>query len=423
MSRLVRAKSKITNDHRWNEPCSGIAVMTRLGLLSMLALAPACLFVGDVNERPSVQVSALTRSTTLGVPITLDTHIDDDQSDGKLTVIVHDDTGAVIDDPCVVGVTALGTSGSYSVLFWRVGTYTIETIPTDRYGAVGSSASVVLQATDGPPTFAGDDVLHPLLAPAACTSLYPTGVVIPISFEGMVRDPEQSWRPPPPQCTNQLPAPIAYTWRIVSGPSGTGTLGHSTGGLCAPTPFKPATSLDDDDAVVCFYPDPGLPTGTPSVYMIELDATDGANPAIQTSVLSLGVIGDAPACLNAIYPNPGSYVVDRDTPTVFQAIGVDDVAAAATLTFTWSIERPGDSVYTPLGATTSAADDGGRLVFDPSALGLSVGDDLKLRVEVADPANPPPTCDAADDMCVVSTCAAAPATSCPRRATWSVEVR
>jgi hypothetical protein len=102
---------------------------------------------------------------------------------------------------------------------------------------------------------------------------------------------------------------------------------------------------------------------------------------------------------------------------------VDDVAAASTLSFTWSLEHASDSSYTPLSPGALASDGGGRLVFDPSALGLSVGDDVSLRVEVEDPANPPADCDPTDDACMISTCAAAPSTTCPRRVTWSLEIR
>jgi hypothetical protein len=193
-------------------------------------------------------------------------------------------------------------------------------------------------------------------------------------------------------------------------------------GICPATPLDSALDLPDDDGVVCFYPDTSLPTGTPSDYTIRLDATDGTK-VISTSNLDIFVIGDAPACMSGIYPLPGSYVLDRDMPTVFQAVGVDDVAAPSSLAFTWSIERATDTTYTSLGAETLASDGGGRLSFDPTALGLSVGDQVKLRVDIVDPANLPSPCADNDDVCMVSTCAAAPATTCPRRATWSLEIR
>jgi hypothetical protein len=397
-------------------------------LLLALPLALAgCLFVGDVNQRPTVRVQALIQSTTLGVPIELSVQVDDDQDQTRLAMVVRDGDGNVVDDPCVVAVSSASAAGAalatYTVTLWRVGTFTVEATPTDRYGATGSSATVQLQVTDAPPTFdLPTDQLRTGVPATACSALYSTGRPIPIALKQGVEDLEQHWTPPPPRCT-ESPPPLVFTWHIASRPIGSAAvLGRAANGNCPDAPVDGAIDLVDPSDTVCLYPDPDLPTGTPSMYAIKLDVSDGTATK-GSDTLPVPVIGDAPACLDGTYPVVGSYVIDRSQPMIFQAVGVDDVSAPSTLTFTWSLERPGESSYTALGAAVSAGDGGARLVFDPVALGLAVGDQLHLRVEVDDPAGPGPACDAADDRCDAASCAASSSATCPRRATWALEIR
>jgi hypothetical protein len=398
-----------------------------LALCVPLALA-GCLFVGDVNERPSVSVQALIQSTTLGMPIELSVKVTDDQDQTRLAMVVRDQAGNVVDDPCVAAVASSSATGNalttYLVTIWRAGTYTVEATPTDRYGATGSSATVQLEVSDAPPSFDQQtNQLRPGTPATACSALYPTGRPIPITLQQGVDDPEQHWTPPPPSCTDLQPPPLVYTWHILSRPTGSAaTLGRAVGGSCPDAPFDGATDLVDPADIVCLYPDPNLPTGTPSMYTVALDVSDGTTTKRSDS-LAVPVIGDAPACLDGTYPAAGSYVVDRMQPMVFQAVGVDDVSAASTLTFTWSLERASENSYTALGAPLSAGDGGDRLVFDPVALGLAVGDQLHLRVDIDDPAEPGPNCDPVDDLCEAASCAAGSSTTCPRRATWALEIR
>ncbi len=73
-------------------------------------------------------------------------------------------------------------SATYTVLFWRVGTYTFAATPTDRYGAKGSSATVLVTVTDARAQrswIPATDHRQPEIPPQACTSLYPTGVIDP----------------------------------------------------------------------------------------------------------------------------------------------------------------------------------------------------------------------------------------------------
>jgi hypothetical protein len=135
------------------------------------------------------------------------------------------------------------------------------------------------------------------------------------------------------------------------------------------------------------------------------------------------VINDAPACLDGTYPTAGSYVLDRDLPTVFQAIGVDGVTPGGQLGYVWTMRRAGETAYTTVAPTAFGADGGGRFSLDPSIYGFAVGEHVSLRVDVIDPQPGGDACEPTDDRCDVESCAATVGASCPRRATWALEFR
>jgi hypothetical protein len=396
--------------------------------LTLLALlSSGCLFVGDVNKVPRIGASAAVHSSSRGQPIQIEFDIYDDQPQLEIKPRVLDADGVVVSDPCALEVTPLSTDGPahyYSILLWNAGAYTIDATVTDPYGASTDSPAVELLIQDEPPTFNKPTMqLRAGMARINCTNVFPGGVPILITLDEGVDDPEQHWAPLPPGCAAALPAPLAFTWHLVDRPAGSqGTLGRAFNGACPATPDDPAIDLPDDDTIVCLYTDAALPTASPSMYSVALDVSDGANPPIN-STLTLPVVGNAPACLDGTYPEIGHYVLDRDTPSIFQTVGIDDVSDAATLAFVWSVERAGETSFVALDAPVAAADGGARLIFDPVALGFSVGDQLQLRVEVSDPNSPATACDPSDDSCLAASCVAATSTTCPRRATWSLEIR
>ena len=81
----------------------------------------------------------------------------------------------------------------------------------------------------------------------------------------------------------------------------------------------------------------------------------------------------------------------------------------------------GDDELTVIASPTSAVEGGASLSLDPVARGFAVGEHVRLRVEVAAPEGDAPACAPDDDRCPAASCVAA--TSCPRRATWSLEYR
>ncbi len=398
--------------------------MARAALL-LLAGASGCLFVGDLNERPRAQLVASASSTTLGHPIHLRTTVMDDQRQPDLEIALRDADGRILDDAC----TAFAAKGdgpdgpAVDVTFWQPGTYTVEGTPVDTYGARGSAATFMLEVTDSPPAFSKPTLRISDQVTTACTGLYPATRPIRITYDGTVEDAEQTWTPPPAGCPNRAPRPLALTWRFVGRPTAGGILGPAPGGSCPEVPSQGADPLEGDTTLttICLYPDPALPTGHGSPYELDLEVDDGRRQAM-TDPLLVDVVGDAPACLDGVYPQAGDYVLPRDQATSFQAVGIDDVSPPSGLTYAWSLERPAQSAFVSLGPPVAADEGGARLVFDPVALGLGVGDDVRLRVEVIDPGGAAPACAVEDDTCTALSCAAAGA-SCPRRATWGIEIR
>jgi hypothetical protein len=266
----------------------------------------------------------------------------------------------------------------------------------------------------------------------ACGSLYTPGAPIPIRLNAPVNDPEasavQSEPMTDPAGACAQPPKLSLVWQLTTLPNNsTAKLGppNANGTSCPTTPTNGVLVLVTDASVdlICLYVDDNLPATSPSMYGVTVSAQQG-DQETTSDELMIPAIGNAPACLDGVYPVVGSYVLAGDEVTIFQAIGVDELSTdVAGLDFLWSIEGPNDTSYTPLGVPATAAEGGDRFSFDPTTLGYAVGDEVHLRVEVSDPAQPAAACAPTDDVCAAASCAAAPATTCPRRATWDIEVR
>ena len=426
MSRIHRSIAGKRSDHQWNAACCAVASM-RVVLLALLTGLGGCLFVGNVNQAPSASIRATDLTVAgVGVPIHLSVEVFDDQADARVNLRVFDD--ACTEDRCPDAsaqtlpgspscekATLTGVGDGYSVVFYAPGTYVVRATPIDRYGAIGSSASLTITIIDEPPVLS--DALHAGSATTACGASYTASMPVPIVLTNDAVDPEASVLGAA-SCPTISPA-LTHHWLLGSQPTGQGRLGRATTtGACPSIAVDAALELDTDGTVVCLYPDPSVSAVAPSSYGITLTIDDGVPANARSTMFTVPVLGDAPACLVGSYPAPGSYVVSGDEPTVFQVVGADDVTSAADLAFTWSLER--DGMWQVVLAPTSGNDGGARLSLDPAVFGFSVGEHVELRVDVAE-TGASFTCE--DDTCLAPSCVAAPATTCPRRSTWSLEIR
>ncbi|MEO6951988.1 MAG: hypothetical protein ABI321_09260 [Polyangia bacterium] len=402
----------------------------RVALLALVIGLGGCLFVGGINREPTASIHATDLTVTgVGVPVHLVVEVSDDQPDARAVVTVFDDQcephhgcrdasrQPLPGSPSCVEATLTPTGGGYSVVFYRAGVYVVQASPVDRYGAIGSPASLTITIVDEPPVLG--DGLHAGSAATACGASYTASRPVPIVLAEDAVDPEAT-TVGAASCSAVAPT-LAHHWSITSQPTGAGRLGRATTtGACPAVAVDPAIELDTDITVVCLYPDPTVSSVTSSTYGIELAIDDGvlANTIVTDTMVS--VLGDSPACLGGVYPGPGSYVVSGEDPTVFQVVGADDVTSAGDLDFTWSLERNG--VWEVVLDATRGIDGGARLSLDPTTYGFAVGEHVTLRVDVTEP-DATPSCDVADDSCLVASCVAAPQTTCASRATWSLEVR
>ncbi len=179
--------------------------------------------------------------------------------------------------------------------------------------------------------------------------------------------------------------------------------------------------------LVCLYVDANLPTATPSQCTASLvSAHRGATVKRPASALD-----DPGHRQRARLPRAASIRSSAATCSTG-----DEVTDRCSSDRRRRRRRAGDArrsrgrskalptrAYTALGVPATAAEGGDRFSFDPTTLGYAVGDEVHLRVEVSDPAQPAAACAPTDDVCAAASCVAAPATTCPRRATWDIEVR
>jgi hypothetical protein len=410
--------------------------MSRLWLCTFLALG-GCLFVGDVNEPPTVELSVVDQTGTgVGVPLLFSATAYDDQPLPTLTVAVLDQDGK-IPDACDFSLSNPNAPDAnpqqFTVTFWQPGSYDVVVTPVDALGAVGRPQKKNVDVTAYAPMFSAPAAaLAPAATGTACNGLYTSGAPIPIRLNTSIVDPEagasQAAPMTDPQGSLCAAAPtLTLVWTLTDAPAGSAAvLGPATNEACPLTPpgnaLTTLTTAANVD-LVCLYVDANLSPTSPAVYGVALSASEGGEVAT-SDALMIPAIGIAPACLDGVYPVAGSYVLAGDEVTVFQAIGADELSNnVAGLEFLWTIEGPNDTSYTPLGVAATASEGGDRFSFDPTTLGYAVGDDVHLRVEVSDPTQTAPACAATDDVCLAASCIAAPATTCPRRATWDIEVR
>ena len=140
--------------------------------------------------------------------------------------------------------------------------------------------------------------------------------------------------------------------------------------------------------------------------------------------IAVQVDADGPPCITLAEPTAplttGSPPLPMSAPTLFSVpIVTDDLDSypgavgdpiLGTTKFSWSLMAPGATSFAPLGITASSVE------LDPAA--YTVGDQLELRVDIADRTGTTLTCPDSD-----LTCAQNAGSGCLQRLTWRVEVR
>lgn len=397
----------------------------RAALPLLTVLSAGCLFVGEVNGKPSVEVAVAGGSFSIGSPIELFVRVKDDQSGATASLRVTESGGKAVD--CM---RQSPTDDGWELVFWDAGIYEVEVLPVDRYGAVGSSAANTLVVLDHAPTLGS--TLTEGVAAVACGANWSASQPIPIVLAAPAVNPDAELElPRPTSCTPKVET-TTYTWTLSSQPTGGGTLGLPVtgphGGKTCPTaPSSPMgtetiavpSASDTSKPAVCLYPDPSVSASVASTYGVRLDVTTSAGSAPELSI-EVPVLGDAPACFDGSYPAAGSYVVPSDEATVFEVVGADDVSPTSELVYTWTLTRA-DGTSAVVQPATDGSDGGARFSLDPTVLGASVGETVRLRADVVEPGGAS-ACVDSDDRCLVASCVAAGST-CPSRISWSLEFR
>src|SRR5688500_3171454 len=95
VSRRRRSFSRSRNDSGWNAPCwtsPAMSFRSASVLAACLALlaCPGCLFLEEVNERPSVALAPLTVQPRLGRPLALSAEVIDDEPGSTLELVLRD---------------------------------------------------------------------------------------------------------------------------------------------------------------------------------------------------------------------------------------------------------------------------------------------------------------------------------------------
>lgn len=393
--------------------------MKRLALVPLLA-AGGCLYLGSLNEAPTVTLDPPSASITYkGSAITVRARVQDDQDDvptlqSRLTFVVAsaDDPTQRL-DPCDLLISQLGDQ--LTVSFFRTGVFSITATTVDRFGARSNSAGLMVTITDAPPAFANGAKPAPT-SPVDSCGLYAAGDPLTIGLMGgAVTDPDAAAQNPDRRdCATR--ETLRYTWRVVAMPDGSRPLlTRWDDGCAAPTAASgPALEVPDATAQVCLWPDVGAANGA-ALYGVALEVSDGTQ-TVASSTVDVPVGADAPPCITGTLPPAGTYVFDRNQTLGFDVTGVaDDRDSLDTVDFVWSVWRESDPVWRVVPAYDQRS-----YTFDPSSVG--VGEQVRLRVEVRDRTGAPAGCDPAADDCVVTSCAAGTG-ACHQWKTWDFELR
>lgn len=366
-------------------------------LLPVLALSTGCFYVDPINQRPSIEITARTSDAVFrGDSVTLDANANDPEGQQiKFTWRVYACTDATTPAGCDVMPFGGGPNATL--------TFTVPVAREDQAIDV-TAIRVVLEAEDD----------HGATAKPESVLVIPIGDAPPALTVGKATRSSYVVNTPVTLFAKYSDADddvnlVAIDWHVF-------------------TPVQSATfTLDDTiadpiDATHLQRAKKFVPMATGS-WDVLVTVTDPLGAATEGHI-NIDVAADLPPCIATYEPTApldlASPPLPMSTPKRFSISKVtDDLdpypsdptdAFLGTATFAWSVMEPGASTFAPLGVTSNSVE------LDPAA--YTVGDQLELRVDIADRNPVTLTCPDSD-----LTCSVVAGSMCIQRLTWRVEVR
>jgi hypothetical protein len=399
-------------------------------VLAALVATAGCLYTGELNYAPSLQLDPPSVASTIkGSPITVHASMSDDSdsvfelaSHLKFTVFTTETPptrlGACDVDQRPWG----GETGTFK--FYRTGTFSISAITEDHQHAKSNTATVIVTITDAPPVFVPANAApKPTGARNAC-DYYTAGDVITVGFTDRTQDDDAQVSAPGCDSTET----IHYQYKVTAMPAGAQpvlTIFDNTNNCKAPDASSGTTlAIDALSRQVCLWTDNGSAFAS-EMYAVQLIVDDGTS-FVPSKEVDIPVAPDQPPCITGEYPaaTTSSYIVDRTQVQTFEVTGVfddRDPYNSTNLTYIWSVRRSSD-----LGANNMPVWRDVPMHSEPTyALDTSqflVGEVVNVRVVAIDRTGQRPMCPDAPDPCQVTSCQAGGAI-CYQGKTWTLELR
>jgi hypothetical protein len=395
-------------------------MLRALPLLPLLLLA-GCLYLGDRNDAPRVTISTSVTRVHLGEPVEIDFDFTDDADhDLNVELQVRDERGAA---PDACRFQQVSHAHSTTFTFYGVGTYRIGGFVRDHLGAVGTAGTIAIEVVNAAPRFGFPSSLAFMSGTGRC-NLYTAGEPVVLAFVGSVSDADAALGNPGsgPDC-HDLPT-LAYGWRVSKAPpDSTPQLTAYLFGGCLPRSDAngPVLATSSPNDRVCLW----TTEGDFGDYAVQFFASDQANPEIEMSTTKFTFADDSPPCISGESPVADHFIVDHTRPQRLQVTGIEDDRdpyGSDKLHYVWSVWRQSDPDHWYVVPDHRDSD----YVVDP--LDFTVGEELRVRVEVVDRTNRTAgdACDIMADDCLVQSCTVpttAPLQTCRKWRTWVLEPR
>jgi hypothetical protein len=344
----------------------------RILALCLCAVFTGCILYSDpINREPEISGIKVTPSNyetyTRRLPVSFEATVSDD-GDRALATTWWVATG-LCKSPWPASDRPLPQNQYVPTV---LGPHCVRVEVVDQHGAA-ASATTAFEVTNFAPT-----AQIAMTTPLPSTAAYP--LFSEFVFEPRVSDLDSTAKP-------------KHRWRVI-GPDGQQR-------AIAPCP-GPAEML-------CFT---GETTGE---YRITLDATDAENGQASPAEMLLQVAEDAPPCIVDQQPTLLDVVRDPNTALTLSFAVADDgdplparSARPSMAAITWRFRRTGRAAFDRLVGA------GERFLTLPAGAFIP-GDDIELRVDIADRVNRIPTADCTEDS---TECALT--TKCQQRASWRI---
>jgi hypothetical protein len=401
--------------------------MQRL-LVATLLCSAGCLYLGDLNHKPSCTVTpSLAPTNYRGSTVHFAVKMSDVDNGDKVSLYQHTvdfaDGQPQPIEKCDYDVAE--ASDGFDVTFYRAGIFRVTTTVVDQQAAVSDAQVVMVPIVDGAPSLPMSAAIMLGTGPDSCGK-FPAGWGIPMSLSTMATNPDGPVPDRGPNCPG--PDVLTYHWTVTPPPGSLMPVFTEWDGTsCKPMSMGTMDyQATDWKTKVCLWPDFGMPRSGSS-YTVSLAVTNGASttPAITTA---LTVTPEGPPCLS-VYPQAGSYVVDPKDPVPFDSLSVVDVKdqidslgavqqGQGQLTFYWSLWRETDPTWRDIPTTDK--------MYAPDFSLFGVGEHVRIRVEVVDRTGVRAGASCSDpsvDDCAVTSCAQPINVVCNQWTTWNFELR